>query len=80
MTRWESSPLNTDFWPVALESAEDALTTISRCPLVETWGYQADTNRIWWTLADDTDRDCVHLKIKRNVQRAVSLHQAQDWE
>lgn len=71
-----------DSWPCAPEDSANALLTLSRCPFVAEWGYQATTQRLWWSLWPSAagDAACQHLAIKQRVQRSISLHSALGWE
>lgn len=68
--------LLTAWSPCPPEYSADALVTLSHVPWLESWGYVADGQRVWWTLKDAEGRDCAHLTIERHVQRSISLHTA----
>jgi hypothetical protein len=70
-----------DYWPCPPESAEYALITASRCPWLLEWGFT--DGRIWWRIDRDDpagDAACKHLRIKRQIQKSISLHVELDWE
>jgi hypothetical protein len=68
-----------DFWPCPPECADDALLTVSRCPYVFEWGYDAQTSRLWWELDTADDAECKHLAVKNRVARSISTHEPMDW-
>lgn len=72
----------TAWWPCPPDDAEFALKALSRCPWLADWRYDAETQRVTWSLKDDDDIDagCAHHKVKSHVQRSISEHAAVGWE
>lgn len=77
--RWQASDLLRDFWPCPESDADNAMVTLSRCPWVEDWRFDAELGRVVWTLRNNDGRDAQHLAVKRQVAKSIALHAAVDW-